>query len=159
MGRRSVLVAGGWLGAVVLAVLVGVGAINVIGAGLTSAPSRELTPADVARELSAAPAPPAVSESPSPSASASTTPSAGPSQGPSTAKQTRGGTVVVRCTGNLAEIVTMSPAAGFRVHEKDRGPQQKAEGEFRSSSDNHDRVDVDVTCAGGTPDVSWSNDD
>jgi predicted short-subunit dehydrogenase-like oxidoreductase (DUF2520 family) len=163
MGRRSVLVVAGWLGAAVLAVLVGLFAVNVIGAGLTSSSTRALTPADVDKQLQEAPAVPASASPPASSAAPSTAPptSASPSApaGETAAKQTRGGTVVARCSGNQAEILTMSPASGFTVHEKSPGLQREAEGEFRGSRDNHDRVKVRVTCAGGAPAISWSNDD
>jgi hypothetical protein len=48
----------------------------------------------------------------------------------------------------------MSPAQGFAVHEKDQGPQDDAEGEFRGSADDRDRVKISVTCADGRPSVS-----
>jgi hypothetical protein len=162
MGRRSVLVAAGWLGAAVLAVLVGLGAINVIGDGLTAGSGNALSPADVARQLSAAPstppspAPVTTGAAAPPSSPASTEPSATTGAGSRPAVESRrGNTVVARCAGTQAEILTMTPALGFAVHEKSSGPQHEAEGEFRSSSDNHDRVKVRVTCSDGTPGFSW----
>jgi hypothetical protein len=53
--------------------------------------------------------------------------------------------------GGQAEIVSMSPSQGYAVHEPDQGPQSEAEGEFRGTSDNHDRVKFSVRCAGGRP--------
>jgi hypothetical protein len=154
MGRRALLVAAGWLGAAVLAVAVGLGAIGVIGSGLTAGSTPALSAAEVERQLGAgSPAPAAaasIGDSPSPAPSA-TDP---PEQGEPVAKSTRGGTVVARCTATGAEIVTMSPAQGFAVHEKDQGPQAEAEGEFRGSSDDHDRVKVTATCPAGVLQVS-----
>jgi len=70
-------------------------------------------------------------------------------------QRTRGGTVVARCDGGQAVIVSMTPAQGFEVHERNGG-----EGEFRSTSDNHDRVKIDVSCAGsGSPAVTARDDD
>jgi hypothetical protein len=57
----------------------------------------------------------------------------------------------VRCAGEAASIVSMSAAQGFAVHEQDDGAHSEAEGEFRSSSDDHDRVKVAATCPRGTP--------
>ena len=66
----------------------------------------------------------------------------------------RAGTVVARCDGGAALIVSMSPAQGFEVHEREDGPQDDgAEGEFRGISDNHDRVKIDVTCADRRPEI------
>ena len=54
----------------------------------------------------------------------------------------------------------MAPAQGFTVHEQDRGPRAEAEGEFRRTADNHDRVKVDVRCGGsGSPVMSERGDD
>ena len=139
--------AAGWLGAAVLAVLVGLGAVSVIGNGLTSDGSTPaLSAADVDRQLREA--------TPAPSASAPAPTGTSPAGTEPTAESTRGGTVVARCVGTQAEIVAMSPAQGFAVHEKDQGPQDDAEGEFRGSADEHDRVKITVTCAGGHPSVS-----
>lgn len=138
--------AAGWLGAAVLAVLVGLGAISVIGNGLTSGSTPALSAADVDRQLSEAPPPPSGS-APAPAGTV-------PGQTEPTAQGTRGGTVVARCVGTQAEIVAMSPAQGFAVHEREQGPQDEAEGEFRGSADDHDRVKITVTCADGLPSVS-----
>jgi hypothetical protein len=147
MGRRSLLVAAGWLGAAVLAVLVGLGAISVIGNGLTSGSTPALSAADVDRQLRAE------TPTPTPTGPQPTGPQpTGPAE--PTAESTRGGTVVARCVGTQAEIVAMSPAQGFAVHERDQGPQDDAEGEFRGSADDHDRVKITVTCADGHPSVS-----
>lgn len=151
MERRALLVAAGWLGAAVLAVLVGLGALDVIGDGLTSQSTPVLSTADVDRQLR--------QQSPAAGASLAPTPSLAPTASPSpgtepVAKATRGGTVVVRCAGSRAEIVSMAPAQGFAVHEKDRGLQDEAEGEFRGSADEHDRVKVSVTCTAGVAQVS-----
>ena len=149
MERRALLVAAGWLGAAVLAVLVGLGALDVIGDGLTSQSTPVLSTAEVDRQLRqqspAAAASPTASPAPSVSSALGTEP---------VAKATRGGTVVVRCAGSRAEIVSMAPAQGFAVHEKDRGLQDEAEGEFRGSADEHDRVKVSVTCTAGVAQVS-----
>jgi hypothetical protein len=72
---------------------------------------------------------------------------------------THGGTVVARCVGSDAEIMGMAPDSGFEAHEWDRGPQREAEGEFRSTSDNHDRGRFSVTCRSGQPSLSARSSD
>jgi hypothetical protein len=148
--RQTLLVVAGWLGAAVLAVVVGLTAINVIGAGLTSSQARPRTPAEVDRELAGVPpAATSLGSRPSPSVT-----SAQP-----TGLNTHGGTVVAHCAGGQAEILTMSPDPGFEAHEWDRGPQREAEGEFRSTSDNHDRGKFSVTCRSGQPSLSARSSD
>jgi hypothetical protein len=157
MRRRSLLVAAGWFGAAVLVAAVGLGAISIIGAGLTSPDTtRAKSAAEVTRELGRLTPAPSAPASPSLGSAPATSPAP---RAASTAKATRGGTVVARCAGTRAEIVTMTPEIGFAVHEKDSGPRAEAEGEFRGSSDDHDRVKIRVSCAGGTPQVSTENRD
>ena len=146
MARRLIITAG-WLAAAVLAVLVGLLAVTLIGDGLTSPIARPMSQGEVARELAAQPSSP---PSASPSPAATPRPSAEP-----LSKRTRGGTVIARCDGGTPVIVSMTPAQGFEVHERDGD-----EGEFRSTSDNHDRVKIDVSCAGsGKPTVSARDED
>jgi len=155
MTRRLIITAG-WLAAAVLAVLVGLLAVSVIGDGLTSPIARPMSQDDVERALAAEPStaassPPPASPSISPSAAASlgSAPAAEP-----LSRGTRGGTVIARCDGGRPVIVSMTPAQGFEVHERDGD-----EGEFRSTSDNHDRVKIDVTCdSAGTPAVVAVNE-
>ncbi len=149
MARRLIITAG-WLAAAVLAVLVGLLAVTLIGGGLTSPIAQPLSQSEVERDLAAQPSRP---PSPSPTPSASATKS--PSTAEPLSRRTRGGTVVARCDGGTAVIVSMTPAQGFEVHERDGD-----EGEFRSTSDNHDRVKIDVSCAGsGRPVVTARDDD
>jgi hypothetical protein len=149
-------VAAGWFGAAVLAVLVGLAAISVIGAGLmSSSGTQPRSEAEVAREVAALPAP-----SPSPSSSLSSSPTAsqslgaGPIAPASKSFPTRAGTLVAACSAAGAEIISMAPDAGFAVHEQTRGAQLQAEGEFRGTGNDKDRVKITVTCSGGTPSMS-----
>jgi hypothetical protein len=152
VNRRILLMAAGWLGAAVLAVLVGLGAISVIGSGLTSPESRPLSAAEVADELARQVA---VSPSASEGAGDRPPPSVTPSQSPAAPTvtfPTRAGTVVGRCAGTRPEVVSMSPRQGYELHEQDRGPQEDdAEGEFRSQSDGNDRVKFEIVCRAGIP--------
>ncbi|MFI5933450.1 hypothetical protein [Actinoplanes sp. NPDC051494] len=146
MKRRTLIVLAGWLGAAVLAVVVGITAISVLRAGLTSSADRPLTAAEVDRLLRDLPSEPAPSPSaPSPSASqgVGTSP---PPEVTSRTLATAGGTVVARCPAGRPEIVSAAPRPGFALHE-----QHGAEGEFRGTSDNHNRVKFTITCAGTTP--------
>jgi hypothetical protein len=141
-------VAAGWFGAAVLAVLVGLAAISVIGAGLmSSSGTQPRSEAEVAREVAALPAP-----SPSPSATESLGTS--PTSAAPRSFATRAGTLVAACSAAGAEIISMAPAAGFTVHEQTHGAQRQAEGEFRGTSDDKDRVKITVTCPGGAPSMS-----
>ena len=142
MTTQRLIIAAGWLAAAVLAVLVGVVAISVIGDGLTGSAGKPLAESEVARRLAAAPEESTTPATPEPSPS---------SQRDTETSKTPGGTVVGRCVDGAPEIVSMSPAQGFNVHERDRGPQSddSAEGEFRGQSNNHNRVKVHVRCGGG----------
>ncbi|WP_238547260.1 hypothetical protein [Actinoplanes friuliensis] len=161
MTRRPLLVTAGWIGAAVLAVLVGLAAISVIGNGLTGSEARPLSAAEVADELARQQASVVASAVPSASAGTGTRPPASPSTTAGTRTlPTRGGTVVGRCAGSRPEIVSMSPKQGFELHERDRGPQDgEAEGEFRGLADNHDRVKFDVVCAAGRPGLVLDRED
>lgn len=144
MARRLIITAG-WLAAAILAALVGLLAVNVIGDGLTSPIAQPISQDQVQRELATLPS----SSPPAPVPPSPTKATAEP-----LSKQTRGGTVVARCVGGSPEMF-MTPAQGFEVHE-----QHGTEGEFRSNSDNHDRVKIDVSCSGsGRPTVSVRDDD
>jgi hypothetical protein len=165
-------VAVGWLGAAAVAVLVGLLAISVIGRDLTSGPGSVRSEDDVARQLAAAPPAPGTSapaSSPAPGTSvpgSSLTPGASaptvepgasgaaPDAGPSATLTSAGGTVVARCTAaGGAEVVSVSPRSGYALHER-----HGTEGEFRSASDNHDRVRFTVACAGGKPSLTVRED-
>ena len=145
MARRLIITAG-WLAAAILAVLVGLVAVSVIGDGLTSPVTRPIGEADVIRQLEGEP-------SAAPSAAPA---SAGPAAAGPRSFTTRGGSVVARCEAGRAVIVSMAPAQGWSVHDRDRGPQdEEAEGEFRADAG---RVEVEVRCDGPVP-VLTARDD
>jgi hypothetical protein len=171
VGRRPLLVIAGWLGAAALALSVGLAATSVIGDELTPSAGDPISPAEADRQLAAAPAaavpssPTALPSSalpsealPSEALPSEALPSGAPSAsgdgvGVRKTVTTAGGTVIARCTGARVEILSMSPAQGYAVHERESGLDDSAEGEFRSTADNHVRVKVDVRCAAGTPTV------
>ena len=137
----------GWLGAAVLAVLVGLGAVSVIGDGLTTPETRPLSAAEVADELARQ-----VRTSPSATVAAGDRPSPSPSPAvPSSTAATRSfptraGTVVARCAGGRPQLVSMSPRQGYEVHDQDDD-----EGEFRGRGDGDDRLKFEIVCSGGGP--------
>lgn len=141
MAQRLIIIAG-WLAAAVLAVLVGLVAISVISDGITAPIARPMSRSDVERELAQA------------SPSAAPSPSARPSAGTPRSFPTRGGMVVARCVDGAALIVSMSPAQGFAVHEREDGADSGVEGEFRGITDDDDRVKVEVTCPDGRPEIA-----
>jgi hypothetical protein len=132
MSPRTLLAVAGWLVAAVAATVTGLAAVRVIGAGITG-PAGELVSADVARSLAAA------------------APSATP--GASRVVASPGGTVVARCDGATAVLVTWAPAQGYRVKRADQQPgDDHARVTFEGSGG---RVEVDVRCAAGQLSVSW----
>ncbi|MEV0395736.1 septum formation initiator [Polymorphospora rubra] len=159
MRRRTVLAVAGWLAAVAAATLTGVGALNVIGAGITGGSGGEVYSQErIARDLAL---PPSVA---APSAGPTGTPAPGPtaSVAPTTSPDPRhalftpGGTVVARCVGDEAELTSWTPAQGYGASDFDRGPDDDAEVTFDGPGGS---FEVTVTCADGTPKATWELDD
>jgi hypothetical protein len=148
MARRLIVTAG-WCAAAVLAVLVGLLAVNIIGDGLTSSSTRAMSEDEVERELAVQPG--------TPSVSTGVGSSPRPDGGTVRTFTTPAGTVVGSCTGNRPEVVSMSPAQGYSVHDRDTGPQSDdADGEFRRGGGN-DRVEFEIVCTGGVPELVADN--
>jgi len=144
---RTRVVAGvaAWAAAVGAALVVGLTAVGAIGAGLIGPDQQPLTPAEGdARLASAEPSPP----SPEPPATA------GPQVGSPDVIATAGGTVLARCTGDRPEVVSATPAQGFRVQteDDDGGPRVR----FRAGQT---RIEVNLTCAAGHPVAAVATDD
>lgn len=123
-----------WLVATALATGVGLFAVGAIGAGIVDRQAPVLTPEQVNTLLAAAPspAPPGPVAAPGPG-------------GPAEVLASRGGTVVARCAAGTAEIISASPAQGFRVDDDDR-----SRGEVKFESEALD-VTMQVTCVGDRP--------
>jgi hypothetical protein len=145
---RTRLVAGAaaWAAALGAALVVGLTAVGAIGAGLLGPGQQPLTPAEVdARLASAEPAVPV------------DTPAAVPPAAPVATPEviaTDGGTVLARCTGGVPEVVSATPAQGFRVQteDDDGGPRIR----FRSGGT---RFEVNLRCADGRPVADVQTDD
>jgi hypothetical protein len=131
-----------WLGAVVVATVVGLMAVNAIGAGLVGPGQRVLDPAEVdARLVAAGPAPSAApapaSPAPEPVAASEVFPS-------------DGGIVVARCVGGGVEVVSATPAQGWGVH--DEAGEDRDRVRFENG---RDRVELRLSCAGGEPQAQF----
>ena len=134
-----------WAAAVGAALVVGLTAVGAIGAGLLGPGQQPLTPAEVdARLASAEPAAPAPG----------TPTAAAPQVGSPEVIATAGGTVLARCTGARAEVVSATPAQGFRVQteDEDGGPRVR----FRAGQT---RIEVNLTCVDGRPVAAVATDD
>jgi len=146
---RTRLVAGvaAWAAALGAALAVGLTAVGAIGAGLLGAEQQPLTPAEVdARLASAEPGAPAP-QTAAPEVLA-------PEVVAPEVIATAGGTVLARCTADVPEVVSATPAQGFRVQteDDDGGPRVR----FR---DGGTRIEVNLRCAGGRPVAEIENDD
>ena len=144
---RTRVVAGvaAWAAAVGAALVVGLTAVGAIGAGLLGPGQQPLTPAEVDARLASA----------EPAAPAPGTPlTAAPPVGSPEVIATAGGTVLARCTGARAEVVSATPAQGFRVQteDDDGGPRVR----FRAGQT---RIEVNLTCADGRPVAAVGTDD
>ena len=146
---RSRLVAGvaAWAAALGAALAVGLTAVGAIGAGLLGAEQQPLTPAEVdARLASAEPGAPAP-QTAAPEVLA-------PEVVAPEVIATAGGTVLARCTADVPEVVSATPAQGFRVQteDDDGGPRVR----FR---DGGTRIEVNLRCVDGRPVAGIENDD
>ena len=145
---RTRLVAGvaAWAAALSAALVVGLTAVGAIGAGLLGPGQQPLTPAEVdARLASAEPA--------APVDTSAAVPPADPVAAPEVIA-TAGGTVLARCTGGAPEVVSATPAQGFRVQteDDDGGPRIR----FRAGGT---RFEVNLRCADGRPVADVQTDD
>ena len=151
---RTRLVAGvaAWAAALGAALAVGLTAVGAIGAGLLGAEQQPLTPAEVdARLASAEPVAPA----PQTAAPEAVVPEAVvPEVVAPEVIATAGGTVLARCTADVPEVVSATPAQGFRVQteDDDGGPRVR----FR---DGGTRIEVNLRCVDGRPVAGIENDD
>lgn len=145
--RRQALGFFGWLCATLIATAVGIGAVSLLSEGLTSDSMTPLSGDAVTKALAtAAPAAPPPTSTPSPDTSTVPT-------GPSQSLSSPGGTVIARCEGDLAYLVSWSPAQGWSVDEHQRGPATSTMIQFEGDTDSNDDLEVTltVTCRSGSP--------
>ncbi|SCF33842.1 hypothetical protein GA0074695_5784 [Micromonospora viridifaciens] len=161
MGRRPILAAVGWLATTVAATLVGLGAIRLVGEGITGTPGGVRDQRDVARAL-ASPEPAPLASAPGPAGSP--TPTATPasptrSGGPADVAARRGfatpgGTAVAECGPAGVRLVLWTPAQGYQVKDVDRGPDDHVEVRFVGPRGEYE---LKLRCADGRP-VAESHD-
>ncbi|MET8043478.1 septum formation initiator [Micromonospora sp. NPDC005215] len=148
MGRRSILVAAGWVATVAVATLIGLGAIQLVGESITGTPGGVRSAAEIERALaSPEPVPTGTtgvgSAAPGPTGTA---PSASP--GVRRGFATDGGTAVAECGAGGVRLVSWAPAQGYRVRDVDRGPDDDVEVTFQGSTREYE---LKVRCIGSEP--------
>ncbi|MEU8110954.1 septum formation initiator [Micromonospora sp. NPDC048947] len=165
MGRRSILVATGWVATAAIATLIGLGAIRLVGESLTGTPGGVRSEAEIERALaapepaptgtaSAAPGPTSTaSAAPGPTSTASAAPGmTGPAPGASSGTRrgfaTDGGTAVAECGVGGVRLVSWAPAQGYRVRDVDRGPDDDVEVTFQGAAREYE---LKVRCIGSEP--------
>jgi hypothetical protein len=130
-----------WAATVVVATLVGMSAVGAMGSGILGAGEEPLTPAQVDQALAAARATPA----PPPPTPAPPTPDAQAAPvGPTEVVTSPGGTVLARCVAGVVEVVSASPAQGYRLDDE----QERFRVRFESEETD---VDVRLSCLNGVP--------
>ncbi|WP_406079434.1 septum formation initiator [Micromonospora sp. NBC_00858] len=148
MGRRSILVATGWVATAAVATLIGLGAIRLVGESITGTPGGVRSEAEIERALASPEPAPASTTDASPStpgaASAAPTASSGVRRGFATA----GGTAVAECGAGGVRLVSWAPAQGYRVRDVDRGPDDDVEVKFEGSAGEYE---LKVRCIGSEP--------
>ncbi|MGC4847557.1 septum formation initiator [Micromonospora sp. DT15] len=157
MGRRSILVATGWVATAAIATVIGLGAIRLVGESLTGTPGGVRSEADIERALA--------SPEPAPTAGPGTTGTASAPPGttgaaPSATSGARrgfatdGGTAVAECGVGGVRLVSWAPAQGYRVRDVDRGPDDDVEVTFQGANREYE---LKVRCIGSEP-VSVADD-
>ncbi|MET7948514.1 septum formation initiator [Micromonospora sp. NPDC005324] len=152
MGRRSILVATGWVATAAIATVIGLGAIRLVGESLTGTPGGVRSEAEIERALAAPePAPTTGTASAAPGTTG-TAPSA--SSGARRGFATDGGTAVAECGVGGVRLVSWAPAQGYRVRDVDRGPDDDVEVTFQGPTREYE---LKVRCIGSEP-VSVADD-
>ncbi len=140
---RTVTAVLAWLGALVAATAVGLAAVTAIGVEIVGPDRQVLQPAEVDARLAAAPGAPAPPTAiPAPTAA----PPDPTPVGTAEVIVSDGGTVVARCAGGAPQVVSASPAQGFRIHDED----DEERGRVRFESDRLE-VELRLSCATGRP--------
>lgn len=146
--HRLAVVIVGWIGAAALATGVTLAAVSSIGTGIFGSSAGPMDKDAVTAALATATAP----ATPAP---VGPTPRGTPGVEP-TVITSPGGTVVAQCSDGLVELLSWSPAQGFRVDSAERGPDDSADVEFESGDTD---VEVEVRCLDGVPDATITVDD
>ncbi|MEU1745868.1 septum formation initiator [Micromonospora arida] len=153
MGRRSILVATGWVVTAAIATVIGLGAIRLVGESLTGTPGGVRSEAEIERAL-AAPEPTPTTSTASAVPGTTGTASAAPGSAPSANSGARrgfatdGGTAVAECGVGGVRLVSWAPAQGYRVRDVDRGPDDDVEVTFQAAAREYE---LKVRCIGSEP--------
>ena len=148
MGRRSILVAAGWVATAAIATLIGLGAIRLVGESLTGTPGGVRSEAEIERAL-ASPEPVPTGTTGTASAGPGTTgPAPSASSGARRGFATDGGTAVAECGAGGVRLVSWAPAQGYRVRDVDRGPDDDVEVTFPGATREYE---LKVRCIGSEP--------
>ncbi|MDQ7904561.1 hypothetical protein RB614_08490 [Phytohabitans sp. ZYX-F-186] len=147
MGGRTAFAMMGWLVAAAAATVVGLGAVRVIGDGITGTAATTLSQEEVVEAL-ASPVPPA---SPPPTASPSPTPAR--TEPARTTLRPHGSTITAHCEGALVRIDGVAPPSGYQTTEYDNELTDEAEVRFDRGGKGHGsgRIEVQVSCVNGRP--------
>lgn len=149
MDRRLILVVLGWLATTVAATLVGVGAIQLVGEGITGTPGGVRDEQDVARALaSPEPTPLASTGGPTPTTAPASPTSTGSPPGARGSVAGPGGSAVAECGPVGVRLVSFAPAQGYRVKEAERGPDDDVKVRFVGPGGEHE---LRVRCVAGRP--------
>ncbi len=160
MRKRVFIGVGAWVVGAGVATGGSLLAVSLLGQGITSSPSEQLSGSAVNNALasgtSATPAGAGPSASPRGAKSSSKPRAAAPgsrstavpASAGSTVLTSSGGTVVASCLSAGAFLRSWSPAQGFQVSSSIRGPAATAQVQFESSTQE---VTMVVSCSGGVP--------
>lgn len=141
----------GWILTAAAAVAAGLLAVSILGTTITDSRVQPLSHHDVAQALAHTPHQPPTT--PTPSTSRTPPPSTPPRTSTGTEQVTRalgtpGGSIIARCTGTTAYLVSWSPRQGFDTDDQIRGPAPTTYLKF-----DGDDLDVytTISCRNGTP--------
>jgi hypothetical protein len=144
-GRTRALTAAlAWVAALGAATVVGMTAVNAIGSGIVGAGQEPLSQSEVDARLSAIPTTTSTStpsSTPTTTTTTTTTAAAEP-----TVVNSRGGSVIARCDGDLVQIMSTTPAQGFQT----RAESGHDHPSIRFTS-GRARVEIRLRCVGGIP--------
>ncbi|MGH3319878.1 MAG: hypothetical protein ACRDN9_06785 [Streptosporangiaceae bacterium] len=146
--RRVLLAVAGWLVAGAVAVVVGLLAVSLLDSGITGRRVQPLSQEAVASALARATAVPSAPSSPARAESPTPAPSPSVSGQVTRALDAPGGSVIARCRGTNAYLVSWTPRQGFESDDQVRGPARTVSAKFESEDLD---VFVTVNCRGGAP--------
>ncbi|WP_433550210.1 septum formation initiator [Micromonospora zamorensis] len=148
MGRRSILVAAGWVATVAVATLIGLGAIRLVGESLTGTPGGVRSEAEIERALASPEPVPTGTTGTASVGPGTTSPAPSASSGVRRGFATDGGTAVAECGAGGVRLVSWAPAQGYRVRDVDRGPDDDVEVTFQGPTREYE---LKVRCIGSEP--------